>query len=421
MQNLVKKNDVVRIAFLGDSLTRWTGGLDFLRLCISGLASVMPAATWDLLLPENTIPQRMFLAAGLMKRRLLVVATRKKMSISPRISSAELDDAMANLNSRVSIIPYSNTSAGLEAVLDRRGSEVLFPCARSLGKFFRHSWIGYIPDLQHKRLPHFFSSKECRQRDRIFSKLLAEACALVVNARSVVNDIEEFYPNHRAKLFALPFCPPVNSEIMDELVDVCRTYSLPDKYFLISNQFWIHKSHETAFAALRLVQDAGHDVYILCTGNTNDYRWPEHFNNLKNMIASSGLEKKVRFLGIIPKRNQLAIMRGSVAVIQPTLFEGGPGGGAMYDAVSTGTPGIVSDLDVNREIDIGIVEFFQAGSAEDLASKMLGVLTDPPKRMSADETFDLLINRQKEFGARLLEVALFVAKQNATQDIHREF
>ncbi|MHB1857539.1 MAG: glycosyltransferase, partial [Acidobacteriaceae bacterium] len=130
-------------------------------------------------------------------------------------------------------------------------------------------------------------------------------------------------------------------------------------------------------------------------------------NKLRTWIAKNHLDKNIRFLGIVPKGDQLAIMRQSVALIQPTLFEGGPGGGAIYDAVSTCTPGIVSDIDVNREIDIGVIDFFCAGSAEDLATKMLKFLNDPPARMGRDEALEILTQRRREFGARLLEVADF--------------
>jgi glycosyltransferase involved in cell wall biosynthesis len=413
MPNLTSEGNEVRIAFLGESLIGWTGGVDFLRLCISGLSSTVSVCEWDVLIPKHTLTQRMRSVAGLIKRELLALTAKDKKSRHSPVSIPELQDAMNHVGGTVEIIFYRNSRAGLIRTLSRRRSEVLFPCQLSLGRNFPVPWIGYLPDLQHKRLPHFFSREECVQRDRIFSRLLADAGAVVVNARTVVNDIDEYYPNHQARLFALPFCPPINPVFSDESVDVGRNYNLPDKYFLISNQFWIHKSHETAFAALRLVQDAGRDVHILCTGNTTDYRWPGHFDKLKTWIGKNHLQEKVRFLGVVPKRDQLAIMRQSVALIQPTLFEGGPGGGAVYDAVSTCTPAIVSDIDVNREIDIGVIEFFRAGSAEDLAKKMLEFLNDPPMRMGKIEALEVLSQRRREFGARLLEVASFARDSRA--------
>jgi glycosyltransferase involved in cell wall biosynthesis len=235
---------------------------------------------------------------------------------------------------------------------------------------------------------------------------------VVVNSAAVIRDIEEFYPNHHATLFALPFCPPAKREFFLNASDpdVCTTYHLPASYFMVSNQFWIHKSHETAFMALRLVRDAGYDVHLVCTGNTRDSRWPEHFSNLNAIIEKNKLGNSVYFLGVVPKGDQLAIMRGSLGLVQPTLFEGGPGGGAVYDAVSTGTPSIVSDIPVNREIDIGVVRFFVAGSAEDLASKMIDMIVNPPQLLNGEEAFERLTLRQQEFGNRLLEILDFAVE-----------
>jgi len=71
-------------------------------------------------------------------------------------------------------------------------------------------------------------------------------------------------------------------------------------------------------------------------------------------------------------------MKRACAVIQPTLFEGGPGGGAVYDAVSLDVPAIVSDIPVNREADGTAIEFFPVGDAVALAGKMQARLLTPP-------------------------------------------
>jgi glycosyltransferase involved in cell wall biosynthesis len=413
MQDSAVEGGVAQLVFLGDSLATWTGGVDFLRLCIATASSVAPERSWDLLLPRKTLAQRVRAAARLIFNALLA-AVGRKVSFSRGVSVSELKDAMTNTGSQVNLCLYRNSSAGLAKILTERKAEVLFPCARSLGNSFPYGWIGYIPDLQHKRLPHFFSARDREKRDEVFSTLLADAAAVIVNAKSVISDIEKYYPNRRAKLFALPFCPPPIRNLFGEKSDVLNKYALPNRYFMISNQFWVHKSHETAFIALGLAAEAGLKVHLVCTGNPHDYRRPEHFNELKSLIAEKRVEDQIHFLGVIPKRDQLAMMRQSVAVIQPTLFEGGPGGGSVYDAISTGTPAIVSDIEVNREIDIGIVEFFKAGSPEDLAATMLKMLSSPPQRMSSEATIDLLSKRQREAGARLLEIARWVTERHST-------
>ena len=55
MQSFRSDSVEARITFLGGLLTQWTGGVDFLRLCISGLSSTASACAWDLLIPEPTL------------------------------------------------------------------------------------------------------------------------------------------------------------------------------------------------------------------------------------------------------------------------------------------------------------------------------------------------------------------------------
>ena len=334
----------------------------------------------------------------------------------PAISRDELIDTLTGSGFRIEVIDYRDTASGLASAMRRCGAEALFPCANSLGRAFPLPWIGYVPDLQHKRLPYWFSEKERRARDKVFSRILTEAPAVVVNSAAVVKDIEEFYPNQKSRLFALPFCPPANLTQFSNSSgsEVRAAYHLPERYFMVSNQFWIHKSHETVFMALRQIRDAGHDVGLVCTGKTFDYRWPEHFNNLKGIIEKNNLRDYVHILGVVPKRDQLAIMRESLAVVQPTLFEGGPGGGAVYDAVSINKPSIVSDIPVNREIDIGVVRFFAAGSAEDLAAKMADILVTPPRMPSREETLTRLTMRQQELGSFLLDISTMLASPRSS-------
>lgn len=383
-----------------------------MRFCVSAINSVSPETSCNVLLRQKSIRK---ILIALAKNGLKTLAGRKTRLLAG-LPRNDLIYALKNSGARMDVIDYRDTVSGLASAMLRCRFEVLFPCCTSLGRSFPFPWIGYIPDLQHKRLPHWFSEAERRARDEKFSRILAEAPAVVVNASAVVHDIEEFYPGHEARLFALPFCPPANLAQFSEASGskVRAAYHLPARYFMVSNQFWIHKSHETAFMALRRVRDAGHDVHLVCTGNTNDYRWPEHFNNLKSLIEKENLQEYIHILGLIPKRDQLTIMHESLAVIQPTLFEGGPGGGSVYDAISINTPSIVSDLPVNREIDIGVVRFFAAGSADDLAAKMVDMLVTPPKMPSKEETCARLTLRQQEFGKFLLGILSMAAKGDFT-------
>ena len=116
------------------------------------------------------------------------------------------------------------------------------------------------------------------------------------------------------------------------------------------------------------------DVSLICTGGTNDYRDPNYFEKLDSESARLGLRSRLRFLGHIPKRDQIELLNHALALVQPTLFEGGPGGGSTYEAVALGKRVLLSDLPGNLEIEGGDVRFFKCGDHVALSKLMEIVL-----------------------------------------------
>jgi glycosyltransferase involved in cell wall biosynthesis len=100
-------------------------------------------------------------------------------------------------------------------------------------------------------------------------------------------------------------------------------------------------------------------------------------DEIKELLFELKISRSVHLLGHIAKEDQIALVRGSIAVIQPTLFEGGPGGGSIYDAVALGVPGLVSDIPVNREIDDPNITYFAPGDSDGLAQLMIQAPSRP--------------------------------------------
>ena len=112
------------------------------------------------------------------------------------------------------------------------------------------------------------------------------------------------------------------------------------------------------------------DVHIICTGEVKDYRNPNYREELDNLNESLGVKDSIHFLGYISKEDQMELMKNCIAVVQPTLYEGSPGGGEIEDAVAIGQQSIVSDIPVNKEIKDDSVIFFEAGNEQSLCEAM---------------------------------------------------
>lgn len=372
----------LRVGMLAAGFT-WGGGRDFLKFLTLGLTPT--GANITILVPDGTVRSRLRAEAVRFRSAIRALARFER----PRLHRGATDDylplieGLSSKECSIRVVHYPASRPGLTHVLVKEQIDIILPSIDTLGGGFPKPWLGYIFDLQHKYLPHLCSKELISSRDRRFQRMLRDASAIIVNSKQVKNDLRSFYDCGACKVHALPFCPIPQSGWFSLDVEATKMrYGIHEPYFLISNQFWLHKDHGTAFRALALITDQS--AQLVCTGSTSDYRDPEHFSRLKQLILDLGLDSRVKILGHIPKADQIAIMRGAVAVVQPTLFEGGPGGGSVYEAVALGIPAIISDIPVNREISEDEVTFFTAGSAEALASAMIEHVTSPHPRESSE-------------------------------------
>jgi glycosyltransferase involved in cell wall biosynthesis len=378
----------------------WGGGIDLLRTLLNGIcATPREGKQIFLLIPEEDWKYRSFLRFTQLRDRLtsLLSKSGQRPTTRTRPTDKELQSTFAAYGDRVQVVFFNGASRGLMATLRKIDADVVFPCMMSLGKEFPVPWIGYLLDFQHRHLPHLFSWPELRYREWRLSGVLRDAETIIVNARAVKADALAFRPNTRATITALPFAPSIKDQWLSaDSRETRDRYVLPPSYFIVCNQFWVHKDHKTAFRAFarfsasRSANDQ--PIHLVCTGGMHDYRAPTYMDEIKDLLFELKISRSVHLLGHIAKEDQIALVRGSIAVIQPTLFEGGPGGGSIYDAVALGVPGLVSDIPVNREIDDPNIAYFAPGDSKELADLMIETQRRPRPKFDNAE----LISRSEE-------------------------
>src|SRR5207249_5578506 len=91
---------------------------------------------------------------------------------------------------------------------------------------------------------------------------------------------------------------------------VLLKYDLPKKFLLFPCQFWKHKNHTTVFGAIHLLRERGiDDAALVCTAYPHDYRFPNYAAELREFLTTHRLEAAVRVLGLIPRHDQVQLMR----------------------------------------------------------------------------------------------------------------
>lgn len=243
----------------------------------------------------------------------------------------------------------------------------LFPLTNSLGKGFSCAWIGWIPDFQHKRMPHYFSQREIGGRDECFRQIVREADHIIVSSQDAYRDLNSWFPAVPDRVSVFPFVSvPAEDWYDTDPREIVRRFGLPAKYLIFPSQFWIHKNHRCLFEAMRLLtQGPCTDIALVCTGKEHDYRHPEYARKVLADLKSYGLERNVHCLGLLPRHTQIQLVRAAAAVIQPSWFEGWSA--LVEDARTLGKHIYVSDIPIHREQAPPNARFFDPKSPADLA------------------------------------------------------
>lgn len=357
-------------------LCRWNGGIDLARLIVSALQAIDDPPRLTFALPASAAPSHR-LHAALMRVRM---GGRSGHSDRDVIDDALLRSAIA-LAGVEPLVRVADSAQGIAAAAHAAGTDVVFPTMTPLPPGAPPA-IGYIFDFQHRHLPLNFSLIARWRRDRRFRVLADGTAGIVVNSRHTRRDAVRYLSADPARVLAMPYAPYALPQWLDLDVGAVRArYRLEGPYVMVCNQMWMHKDHPTALRAFALARDrlpAG--TRLVLTGQTSDHRDPAYGDRLRALVDELDIGNGVDWLGLIPKPDQIALLRGALMLWQPTLFEGGPGGGAVYEATGLGVPAIVSDIEINRELDRGVVRFFRAGDASSLAAEALALAAAPPVR-----------------------------------------
>lgn len=360
----------MNVGILGEGIITWAGGIDLAKNYINSIYK-REDLSFYLLIPtanDNLKDKIDTLYHGLRQDIKYIINKGKTLNTNPyRVHNYFLSDYP-----EMKVIHYMRDRSNLVDLCKKNKIDILFPCCNSLPEDFPISWIGYIFDCQHKYLPQMFSQEECEKRDRAFSAMLRNAKSIIVTSNAVKADCEKFYNCCNCRIHVVPYLPMCRENWLSNDESVLTKYNICYKYFIISNQLWKHKEHLTAIEALySLHNDLGYsDIHLVCTGGLSDGRWANYYNEVMKRVHEFGLSDYVHFLGYIDKLDQIQLIKKSIALIQPTQFEGQPGGGSTADALSLGKKAILSDIDVNKEIVSENVIFFEMGNPTSLMKRM---------------------------------------------------
>jgi len=241
---------------------------------------------------------------------------------------------------RLLILILFNRDFILEKILNRYNIDILSHSV-PLGKNSKIKSVHWIPDLQQFYLKELFSLKNRLKRWLDIHVSLKNASVILFSSKTVKKSFLKKYPNSKKKLLVLNFLNKLPKD--KPKGKLTRKFT---NYFLISNQFWIHKNYDLVINGLIELKKQKINPYILSTGTKFDWRSSDYYGKLIKKIKKNRLNNFI-ILGKVSREEQLSLMMNANYLINPSRSEGWNTG--IEEAKSLKTDVIASNLDVHKE------------------------------------------------------------------------
>jgi glycosyltransferase involved in cell wall biosynthesis len=200
----------------------------------------------------------------------------------------------------------------------------------------------------------------------------------IVSTDFMRTELGKFYPEYREKTHVVPVAPTSLVSSIDKQKSkeiVAQRFNIRKSYLLCPTNIGSHKNIGTLLAAFPLLKSRGHDVQLVFTGSGT-----EILNGRAGKISLElGCEPQDVFgLGYVSNEEIDALIQNALAVVNPSLYEGGnvPG----FDAWARGVPVAMSHIPTFLEhltVHQVHAKLFNPRSPEDIAEKLDEILSHP--------------------------------------------
>jgi glycosyltransferase involved in cell wall biosynthesis len=354
-------NKPLKIGLIMQGGRGWIGGTEYIKNIILALSSLPDEerSTFEICLLYNQNIEQDILNE---LEPFLTVAYNLDEELDPLTF---LNRAKRKINS----ILFKEIDYRFPTFLKKENFDFVYPYLVNKYKKLPYQGYPWIYDFQHKYLPHLFTQSDIEARDKGFAQIANVSSRVILSSNTAAKDFQKFFPDSKCQTEVLQFrtsLPTSYYELNTTLIQ--QKYHLPERFFLVSNQFWQHKNHLVVLEALKILHDNFVFPEVVFTGHIYDGRKPEYIDLILQNISTYGLANQVYLLGLIPKIDQIQLMRHSLAVIQPSLFEGWST--VVEDARCLGKKMILSDFPVHLEQNPPGSVFFERHSPQELADLM---------------------------------------------------
>ena len=352
-----------KIVILTSFFCGWNGGVDLICYFLKAICLKSKKYSIYIFIPKNNFvsnfkkllsPIFKFLNFIFLGKRNLNFEWKYKRG-SESIEKFVLEN-LKKKNIKIVYVDYINEKRDIKKI----NPDIIFPVLDN--QYNKTKAIGYIFDLQHEYFKENFSKQIINQRRYELNKL-SKLDNFFVNSKKTRDDLVKFHKNFKdKKISVIPFTPNIQKKFLSQKINYQKFYRSNNKYFIICNQFWKHKNHLYALKTFEEYIKRKGKYNLILTGDINNVKNVDYINKIKKYLFNPIFKDRVFYTGNIEKEYQMALLKNSRALIQPSSFEGGPGAGAINEAISLDLPIIAFKIKIYKEIHYKKINYFNSNN-----------------------------------------------------------
>ena len=235
-----------------------------------------------------------------------------------------------------------------------------------------------LHDLQHFHHPDFFSETQIDFRNSYYKRSIESCERIIVSFNHVKYDIIKYL---HISPDIIDICPvgiePANHFDISEISFIKQKYDLSNDYLFYAANTWKHKNHINLIKALKILHTKYNKILsLVCTGLIYD----DFYKEIEKEIIKQGVIDHVKFLGYLPEKDMLTIMKGANLVVIPTLYEAGSY--PLLEAMAYHVPVICSNVTALPQQIGDIAYTFNPADVNEMAQKIYYMIEDDNFRIN---------------------------------------
>ena len=263
--------------------------------------------------------------------------------------------------------------------------------------------LPWLYDFQFLHLPELWKVKHVKWAKKRYKEACRHSDGIIVSSEDARKDLVAFAPWSSLPIHKLSFVSlPIDIASLTNKDLITKKYKLPKSFFYLPNQFWKNKNHKLVIDALLHLKNNNINITVVCSGKTTDGRQPKYFSELMRYCEEKNIKESLIILGIIPYQDLQSLMAASIAIINPSRFEGWST--TVEEAKTIGKPLLLSDISVHREQAPEVGQFFKVDDPIGLSMLMLDLFLSykQDERVHPDQS--RYLERQLLFAQNYLDI-----------------